>query len=305
MKKLDTSKQITRFVMFLFFAYACSLTLPLFAQLAVDDHPPNKRDRNQNVIFNVSASAVLDDLWYDSSGLGFVNLSGNMTIFNLDRHRSYGYYGDYRLDIRKHVREDRFDPLHPDARYDLLPGTVPKFTDGTDNLLTFPKTINLQVDCTGAQEDVQYTMFANVTLNLTLNNRTESWKIQEYKKNFWHTPEGVDGIGPTDEAGENFIDACDANAGEEWHSLLITDATYDEVLWYVHEPGDNSIAGTYIEVDSGGAGNLTNATMTYRFPADITKNAYFKIRAEIWRNDGTGYEEFYQVWVWKKPKQQR
>ena len=45
MKRLDTSKHITRFVMFLFITYACLLTLPLFAALDIvtgnGNHNPN------------------------------------------------------------------------------------------------------------------------------------------------------------------------------------------------------------------------------------------------------------------------
>ncbi|MCE2399782.1 hypothetical protein J4G08_02715 [Candidatus Poribacteria bacterium] len=64
---------------------------------------------------------------------------------------------------------------------------------------------------------------------------------------------------------------------------------FDEVLWYVQAPGDTK-PGTNVQVDSGD-GDTT--TMSYTFPEGI-RGAY-RIRAEIWRNDGTGYWEYYTV----------
>lgn len=134
-------------------------------------------------------------------------------------------------------------------------------------------------------------MLGTVWLN-AYTRVTESWQAN-FTVDFDHNPQSIVGIGPT-KNGETFSTDFYSNPGKTWESLLITDASYDEVLWYVQAPGDTN-PGTYIEVDSGGVGEITKATMSYTFPEDV-EGAY-KIRAEIWRNDGTSYWQYYTVWI--------
>ena len=150
--------------------------------------------------------------------------------------------------------------------------------------------LSLHVDRTGAPRNEDHTMKGTVTLRCDhprLANRQDTWQA-DFEVDFTHRPLGVVGIGPTTN-GVDFDDDFSANAGDSWESLLITDMPFDEVLWYVQAPGDTK-PGTNVQVDSGD-GDTT--TMSYTFPEGI-RGAY-RIRAEIWRNDGTGYWEYYTV----------
>jgi hypothetical protein len=203
-------------------------------------------------------------------------LSGYVEIVNYEPKVKPNYDWGFRLEILGYGWDEK------------LPGSG---RIGASNLLYVPETINLNVDRTGAPRGEEHTMLGTVWLN-AYTRVTESWQAN-FTVDFDHNPQSIVGIGPT-KNGETFSTDFYSNPGKTWESLLITDTSYDEVLWYVQAPGDTN-PGTYIEVDSGGVGEITKATMSYTFPEDV-EGAY-KIRAEIWRNDGTSYWQYYTVWV--------
>ena len=153
-------------------------------------------------------------------------------------------------------------------------------------------------------------MSAAITLNATIGGVTETWAINNptYKSNFTHNPETVEeeihGLAPTKD-GETFSGDCTANTNNErnWQSLVITDAPYSSVYWYVKAPGDTSSFGTHVETDHGN-GVEKRATMTYSFPDDVggpgEESAYYEITAYVYRWDQTVYWNSYKVWVHDK-----
>ena len=90
------------------------------------------------------------------------------------------------------------------------------------------------------------------------------------------------------------------NSERDWQSLVITDALYSSVYWYVKAPGDTSSFGTQVETDIGD-GVVNRATMTYSFPDDVggpgAEGANYEITAYVYRWDQTVYWDSYTVWV--------
>lgn len=256
---------------------SCLLAFFVLAEpLDVDNDAPRWND--------VSASAVIDDLWYEREEPGVAYLSGHFNLLNLDFNRSINYFGEFRLAILGYA----FDEKIP------FSGRVPSHAHNTDSYFTMSKTLALHVDRTNAERDRRHTMLGSVTLNVpTRGNLVDSWQAI-YSKEFTHRPLSLHGIGPTKNE-DTFSTDFYGNAGDTWKSLLITDAPYEEVLWYVQGPGDTSPHGAYIEVDSPGAGESTKATMSYRFPENV--DGQYRIWAEIWRNDGSNYWLYYTVHV--------
>lgn len=268
--------------MFLFIAYSCFLTFPLFAQLAEDNHPP-KEDAWGNPKVNLYVSATIDTLYYDNLEPGVAYLSGTIEMVNYDAKESYNYDGDLRLDINP-SRDDQHAPS-PDKKI-LFSG---KLKVGE----IFRKTFyaSRHVDATGTTRGDWWKLQGTLTIRLP---KDQTWSANYVNPDpFLHDPVSARGIGPT-KNGEDFSTDFNARAGEEWKSLLVTDAPYDEVLWWIQAPGDAG-PGTNVAVDGGGDGNLIRATMSYTFPENIV--GVYTIKAEICRNDGSGYERSYDVWV--------
>ena len=299
MLRSDNSKHILFFVTFLFSFLSCFLTPCVFAALDTDDHEAKKID--------VSASVSIDSLSYDSSGAGVAYLNGSFSLYNFDVRRRCFYTGELRLEILEPVRENVWNTLTPDAK-EPVSGSLEKYADPwRDTSTSFSRSVNLHIDCLAPQpiKGQEYTMSASITLNATIGGTTETWQVNGCRSNFTHQPEQdeeeISGLGPTKD-GETFSGDCTANTNNErnWQSLVITDAPYSSVYWYVKAPGDTSSFGTHIETDHGN-GVEKRATMTYSFPDDVggpgEEAAYYEITAYVYRWDQTVYWNSYQVWV--------
>lgn len=206
------------------------------------------------------------------------------------------------------VREGVYNALTPDAK-EPVSGSVEKYADPwRDTSTSFSKSVNLHIDCLGGTEitpGIELTMSASITLNATIGGTTETWQVDGYTSSFTHQPEQdeeeISGLGPTKD-GETFSDDCTCNLNSErdWQSLVITDAPYSSVYWYVKAPADTSGHGTHVETDHGD-GVEKRATMTYAFPDDVgapgEEGAYYEITAYVYRWDQSVYWNSYQVWV--------
>ncbi len=89
-----------------------------------------------------------------------------------------------------------------------------------------------------------------------------------------------------------------ANPGDSHEAVLITDAPYSSVTWYVNAPGDvsgtlgSNMGSTYAQ-DSGS----TEASFSYTFPSGAMHTGDYTITAYIYRANQTVYQESYTVTV--------
>jgi len=296
-------------------AMICSLlfTPCVFAQLATDNHAAEDID--------ASVSVSIDSLSYDPSGAGVAYLSGSFFVYNYHTSKKLFYNGELRLEILEPKGDGTYFTFSPDSKENVS-GNLKKNDEDSyigDVYDSFSKSTSSYIDCLSGGRDGgkpkagnRYTMSAAITLNATIGRTTETWEVNNptLKIDFTHNPETdveeIIGIGPTT-TGTEFSDDCTCNLNTErdWQSLMITDAPYDEVYWYVKAPGDTSDLGEYLEEEvDHGDGVETRATMTYPFPDDVggpgEEAAYYKITAYVYRWDGTVYWESYQVYVHDK-----
>lgn len=314
MFRLYLSKQITRFVMFLFITCTCLLTSSVFAQLAIDSHiARNIVGPDGNTL--VTAYVSIDALSYDGSGGGVVYLDGTFYVHNYDQKSGINYSGELRLEIFD-MEGNAYLP-HVEAE---VYGSLKKNDEDAnwwDVYHDISESTNLHLDCLfptpGAEPitiDEQYEMSANIALRVHgAAHRNETWAIP-YSSTFEHKPETdveqLVGIGPTMDS-ETFSDDCIVNGDNnraEWESLLYTDGPYDVVYWYVKEPGDTSYYGTNVETDWGD-GAARRATMTHPFPDDVDNPntpgnedaVWYDIGALVYRSDNNIDWYTYKVWV--------
>ncbi len=278
MKRIETSKCKAQLVLSLIIINTFLITIPLFAVLDSDVGFGKKFAKN------VWGYVQLHNLEYNGEEPGIAYLGG-LVMFNNKGIKSHRYDGDFRLEILGYSRDEKMP----------FSGTIEKSGKVGAADLIF-ENLSLPVDRTDAPREQKHKMKGTITLRVyhPIGTGKDQWQA-DHELNFYHDPIASVGIGPTTN-GEDFTRGYLANAGDSWNSLLITDAPYDEVLWYVQAPGED-FPGTYKEVDSGGFGDKTKATMSNFFPTNINKSAYFTIWAEIWRRNGSGYYKYYKVWV--------
>lgn len=279
MKRIETLKRKARLVLSLIIINTCLITIPLFAVLDSDVGFGKK------FATNVWGYVQLHTLEYNGEEPGIAYLGGLVMFLN-EGVRSHNYDGEFRLEILGYSRDEKIP----------FSGKIEKSgKDGAADLIF--KNLSLPVDRTDAPREQEHTMRGTITLRVyhPIGTGKDQWQAN-HDFDFYHDPIASVGIGPATGDGTDFTRDYLANAGDSWDSLLITDAPYDEVLWYVQAPGED-FPGTYKEVDAGIVGDMTRATMSNTFPAEIDQSGYFTIRAEIWRNDGSGYYKSYNVWV--------
>ena len=210
-------------------------------------------------------------------------MSGSVELVNYDSEVNNAFDWGFRLEILGYGFDEK------------LPGNGNIKDNG--NTFNRSETISLHVDRTHALRDERHTMRGTVWLNVEHPrrwNQTDAWQAN-FDVKFLHTPHAIVGLGPT-KNGVDFVDNARgfyAAPGDTRDSLLITDAPYSQVYWYVRAPNDTTY-GTNVEVD-GGDGKTSKATMRYTFPEDV--EGTYKIIAYIYRWDLSVYELSYSVWV--------
>ena len=173
--------------------------------------------------------------------------------------------------------------------------------DNDDVSDSFSESLSLSIDCLTGTEDISagddLVAEADITLTATIWFTEETWSTS-YTAKFTHEPTSDHGLGPTTD-GETFSGDCSCTGGDEWDSLMITDAPYSQIYWYVKAPGDTSAHGT-LESTVDRDGTERNSVFTYTFPEDDglpgTGSSY-EITAYVYRWDQSVYWESYSIFV--------
>ncbi len=279
--KRNKSKCLTRFLTLSLITLSCLLTFPLFAE-------PLDRDNKPAKVNSVYGDVSVDDLWYNNQEPGVAYLRGSIELIHYNPKVKNEFDWGFRLEIVGYgFDENGFD--EKDDHY----GTI----GGTNNIFTRSQTISLHVDRTHARRGERHEMLGTVWLNVKHprhRNNVDAWQAN-FKVRFNHNPNPIVGLGPTTN-GVDFVDNARgffASPGGTQESLLITDAPYSQVYWYVKKPKDKTY-GPNVQIDVGN-GEMTKATMRYDFPENI--EGTYKIIAYIYRWDLSVYELNYSVWV--------
>ncbi len=282
------SKLTSGFLAFVLIVLSCLLTLPVFAQLAIDNHP-SEEDAWGNAKINVYVSASIDSLYYDGMKPGVAYVSGTLEMVNYDDEESYSWNGDLRLDVLPSGDDPNQGAPCCDEK-EPFSGTL-----NPGDVFSTTYYASVHVDRTGTQRGQWWRLKGTITVYLP---EDQQWQADYDDVTFFHDPGGSVGIGPM--TNGDFSEDFTGDVGDSWDSLMITDAPYDEIWWYVKPPWDTSYYGTDEEIDEGN-GEDRRATMTYTFPAypeDYDgNNRYFTITAYVYRWDGSVYEKHYDVLV--------
>ena len=169
-------------------------------------------------VLNYQASITNDQ----EPGVAYFN---GMFMFHNSGVKSHGYSGEFRLEILGYLADEK-DPFSGSIKKNGKEGYVGmRFWH-----------LSLPVDRTGAPRDENHKMKGTITLkvNHPIGNGQDTWQA-DYEVRFSHSPLDIVGIGPT-RNGEDFSNDYSANSGDSWESLMITDAPYDTVWWYVTTP---------------------------------------------------------------------
>lgn len=139
----------------------CLFTTPFcFAHLAMDGHIPEELTytewiqvgRNTWREFHFTAAMVyvsIDELTFDPSGNGVVNLDGSFYIHNYHPTERCSYKGELRLEILKPQGDGTFLTLAPDAKQEVS-GSLKSWNENRDNdeiIDSFSESVSLNIDC--------------------------------------------------------------------------------------------------------------------------------------------------------------
>ena len=135
---------------------------------------------------------------------------------------------------------------------------------------------------------------------MRIGNTEETWAINKptYKEDFDHWPTSSHGLGPTTN-GETFSKGCTTTGGKAWDSLMITDAPFSQIYWYVKAPGDTTAHGSQEEIVNGDGGER-KSVFTHPFPKQdglLGTGSFYEITAYVYRWDQSVYWESYKVFV--------
>lgn len=89
-----------------------------------------------------------------------------------------------------------------------------------------------------------------------------------------------------------------ATVGSTHYSSLTSSVPYKSIVWQVLRPGHTGNIIPVVETDNGD-GSLTDATLSYSFPSDVTGT--YKIMAYVWYSDTSGSQMSYDVRVTLEP----
>ena len=283
-----------------------------FAHLAMDSHIPEnltysewvKGERNIWRLHHYTAAMVfvsIDALTYDPAGNGVATLDGSFYVMNYHPTRSCSYTGEIRMEIFKPTENGDLTYL-PHAEKEVSGSTKSWNENRSDDdvIDDFSESLSLNIDCLSGPEDIdagdRLKMSASITLRATIRNTEETWSTT-YTEEFTHEPISDHGLGPTT-GGETFSGDCSCTGGDEWDSLMITDAPFSKIYWYVKAPGDTSAYGTEEDVVYGD-GTEQKSIFTYTFPENDGlpgTGSFYTITAYVYEVDQI-YWESYTVWV--------
>lgn len=89
-----------------------------------------------------------------------------------------------------------------------------------------------------------------------------------------------------------------ATVGSTHYASLTSSVPYESVVWQVEPPGHSGNTLPIVETDTGD-GTLTEATLSYSFPSDVTGT--YKIMAYVWYSDTSASQMSYDVRVTLEP----
>ncbi len=223
---------------------------------------------------------------------------------NYHPRESCSYTGEIRMEIFKPTEKGNLTYL-PHAEKEVS-GYLKSWNENRDNdeiIDSFSESLSLNIDCLSGPEDIEVDddleALLSITLRVTIPNTEETWSTT-YTAEFTHSPTSAHGLGPTaTEDGDTFSNDCDCNGGDVWYSLMITDAPYSQIYWYVKGPKDTSALGN-LEDTVDGDGAERNSVFKYEFPKQDGlpgTGSFYTITAYVYRIDLSVYWKSYTVWV--------